>query len=72
MTSAIRVLGPNLFELKFRSSPPYRIYFKVIDRTTMLILWAGSKTRQNLDIEKAKRYDADYKNRFGETNHETV
>ena len=65
MTDAIRTLGPNLFELKFRSSPPYRIYFKIIGRTTMLILSAGNKRLQSLDIEKARQYDADYKNRFG-------
>jgi hypothetical protein len=43
--------------------PGYRVYFARIGTTLLLLLCAGDKTTQPQDIERAKSYLQDYKER---------
>ena len=62
-----RPLGANLYELRLDFGPGYRIYFSIYstesDGTTILILCAGDKSSQTRDIERAKEYSLDAKQR---------
>ena len=49
-------LKGGLFEMKIDSGPGYRIYFAKVDNETVLLLWGGTKRKQNRDIEKARDY----------------
>ena len=53
-----RELGEGLFELKWRSG--IRVYCGRIDNRVVL-LWGGSKSKQNRDIKRAKSYWGDYR-----------
>lgn len=44
-------LSEYLYELKFKNSKGYRIYYAFDD--DVIILWAGAKDTQNKDIKKA-------------------
>ena len=63
-----KLLGPNLYELRLDFGPGYRIYFSVYfsgsDSRTILILCAGDKSSQTSDIEGAKKYSLDAKQRY--------
>ncbi len=56
-----RSLQGGLYEFKIDVGPGYRIYFAKVGSTILVILCAGSKSSQSRDIEKAKRYLANYK-----------
>ncbi len=56
-----RTLSGDVFELKFING--VRIYFAEQDRTIILLLLGGNKTRQSDDIEKAQKYLKDHKER---------
>ena len=49
-------LKGGLFEMKIDSGPGYRIYFAKVDNETVLLLWGGTKRKQDRDIEKARGY----------------
>ena len=49
-------LKGGLFEMKIDSGPGYRIYFAKVNNETVLLLWGGTKRKQNRDIEKARDY----------------
>lgn len=53
--------GQNLSEIKIDSGPGYRVYFSLIAKDTILILYAGTKSNQQRDIEKAKEYLTEFK-----------
>ena len=63
-----RRLGTNLYELRLDFGPGYRIYFSIYftesDSRTILILCAGDKSSQTRDIERAKEYSLDTKQRY--------
>ena len=62
-----RRLGTNLYELRLDFGPGYRIYFSVFsesDSKIILILCAGDKSSQTRDIERAKKYSLDVKQRY--------
>jgi len=52
-------VGEGIIELKIHFGPGYRIYC-VDDGTDVLILWAGRKSTQIPDINRAKLYRREY------------
>ena len=69
-------IGTNLYELRLDFGPGYRIYFSIYvnksGSTTLLILCAGDKSSQTSDIERAKEYLLDAKQRYEEYNEGTI
>ena len=53
----------GLLELRIFIGPGYRIYCGRINDSQLLVLWAGDKSTQVQDIEKASGYWKDYKKR---------
>ena len=53
-------VGDGVCELRINYGPGYRIYFKQIGATIVLLLCSGDKSTQEQDIEKAKEYWRDY------------
>ena len=56
-------VGGGVYELKIYVGPGYRVYYAKIGKQIVLLLCGGSKKTQNKDIQKAKTYFQDYKNR---------
>jgi len=54
----------GVFELKFKYGPGYRIYFGKINNTIILLINGGNKGNQSRDIEKAKQYWIQYKEKI--------
>lgn len=59
-------VGDDVLELKFTFGPGYRIYFTEQDETIVILLCAGDKKSQETDIEKAKLYLKELKERSNE------
>ncbi|MCW5589073.1 MAG: type II toxin-antitoxin system RelE/ParE family toxin [Legionellales bacterium] len=57
-------VGSGIMELRIHRSPGYRIYFKEHDNTIILLLFGGNKKTQKDDIQKAKEYWIDFKERY--------
>ncbi|OGB83199.1 hypothetical protein A3F66_02615 [candidate division TM6 bacterium RIFCSPHIGHO2_12_FULL_32_22] len=53
-------VGGNVIELKINFGPGFRIYFALLNNEIFILL-AGSKKRQQTDIDKAKVYLEDYR-----------
>ncbi|MEG4996267.1 type II toxin-antitoxin system RelE/ParE family toxin [Microcoleus sp. B4-D4] len=53
-------VGDGVYELRINYGPGYRIYFREIGATIVLLLCSGDKSTQEQDIRKAKEYSADY------------
>lgn len=47
--------SPGLFEYRVNAGPGYRIYYRLKDRTVVL-LWGGTKGTQTRDIERASLF----------------
>lgn len=58
-----RPLQEGLWELIIDYGPGYRVYYTKLENTVVLLVNAGSKRNQSRDIEKAKEYWLDYKER---------
>jgi putative addiction module killer protein len=58
-----RSLGSGLFEMRVFHGPGYRIYFAREGESLVILLSGGSKGSQQRDIESARRYLADYRER---------
>ncbi len=54
-------LKHGLWEFRIDYGPGYRIYFGKISNQIILLINAGDKGNQGRDIEKAKKYWLDYK-----------
>lgn len=48
-------LGNRLYELRIHLGPGYRLYFTMRSETVVLLLMGGSKSRQEADIERARK-----------------
>ena len=51
-------IGDGIIELRIDSGPGYRIYCKQIGKEVVIVLGAGTKNRQQSDIDAAKAYAA--------------
>jgi putative addiction module killer protein len=58
-----KALGGGLLELKIDWGPGYRVYYALIGKECVLLLAGGDKRRQSSDIDRARKYLADYKER---------
>ncbi|HXB98510.1 MAG TPA: type II toxin-antitoxin system RelE/ParE family toxin [bacterium] len=56
-----RHLGAGVHEAKMDFGPGYRLYFGVQGSRLILLLCGGDKSSQASDIQKARRYWAEYK-----------
>ena len=56
-------LDNELSELRFKFGAGYRIYFTEIENVIIVLLCGGDKSTQEKDIEKAKEYIQDLKER---------
>jgi putative addiction module killer protein len=61
--SNCKPVGNGICEIIFDTGPGYRVYYTVIRDKIVLLLCAGAKKTQQSDIEKAKEYIQDYKER---------
>jgi putative addiction module killer protein len=52
-----------VWELKLTIGPGYRIYYSVEGQKVILLLCGGDKRSQSSDIDRAKRYWAEYRRR---------
>lgn len=55
-------------EARIKTAGGYRIYYQELEDTIILLLIGGDKKSQKKDIEKAKEYWQDYKQRKGSEN----
>ena len=58
-----KTLGDGISEIKIDIGPGYRIYYSIIGLKIILLLCAGNKKTQQRDIQRAKEYLKDYKER---------
>ena len=56
-------VGDGVWELRLAFGPGYRIYYGEVDNTIVLLLCGGDKSSQRRDIERAKNYWKEYKER---------
>ena len=57
-------VGEGVYELRLHFGPGHRIYFGEVANTVILLLCGGDKSSQGHDIERAKSYWRDYKERY--------
>ncbi len=60
-----RSLRKGLYELRIDWGPGYRVYYTMVGKVCVLILWGGDKRKQSADIARALEYLQDYKERTG-------
>lgn len=56
-------VGDGVSELREHFGPGYRVYLAKRGKTLVVLLCAGTKRSQAADIERAKKYWADWKRR---------
>lgn len=61
--SNVKSVGSGVAEYKIDFGPGYRIYFGKDGNRLIILLCGGNKKTQRKDIEKAKQYWQDYKDR---------
>jgi len=62
-TSNLKRIG-SIAECRIDWGPGYRIYFLRANLINLVLLCAGDKSTQKRDIERAKQYAKDYRNRL--------
>ena len=55
----MKPIGEGVSELRIDYGPGYRVYFKTLDRTIVVLLAGGEKRTQSRDIETAQRLARD-------------
>jgi putative addiction module killer protein len=58
-----KALGGGLHELRIDWGPGYRVYYGMIGKACVLLLCGGDKRKQAADIEQAREFWKDYKER---------
>jgi putative addiction module killer protein len=61
-----RSVGDGVSELRFTFGAGFRVYYGLKGETIVILLIGGDKSGQEKDIEKAKEFWADYKERENE------
>ena len=61
--SNVKYIGSGVAEYKIDFGPGYRVYFGKDGSKLIILLCGGDKKAQGKDIEKAKKYWLDYKDR---------
>jgi len=61
--SNVKSVGSGVKEYKIDFGPGYRIYFGIDGDNLIILLFGGDKKTQGKDIEKAKKYWQNYKDR---------
>jgi putative addiction module killer protein len=56
-------LGSEIYEIKESYGPGYRTYFSIDKKDLILLLMGGTKASQESDIQKARKYWKEYKQR---------
>jgi putative addiction module killer protein len=59
-------LGKGLWELRIDWGPGYRVYYAMIGRLCVLLLCGGDKRTQPADMDRAREYLRDFKERMAE------
>jgi putative addiction module killer protein len=59
----VRSLGEGISECRIDTGPGYRVYFGRDGAILMVLLAGGTKARQQRDIDTARKYWKDYKQR---------
>ena len=57
----VRPVGEGVSEMRIDYGPGYRVYFMQPERTIVLLLCGGDKSKQARDVAKAKRLAKDHK-----------
>ncbi|MES2217614.1 MAG: type II toxin-antitoxin system RelE/ParE family toxin [Pseudomonadota bacterium] len=57
-------VGDGVLELRIHYGPGYRIYVSEQEHTILLLLIGGTKRTQDKDIKTAKKYWAEFRERF--------
>ena len=55
----VKPVGEGVSELRITCGPGYRVYFKRMGRTLVVLLLGGDKSNQRRDIERAKQIARD-------------
>lgn len=53
-------IGDGFYELKILFGPGYRVYFRFVTKTDILLLYGGDKSTQRKDIQKSMKFWRDY------------
>jgi putative addiction module killer protein len=56
-------LRRGISELRIDWGPGYRVYYAMLGRVCVLLLWGGDKRKQSSDIDRAIEHLRDYKER---------
>ena len=62
----VRLGNRGVFELRIHYGPGYRVYYGELERVVVILLCGGTKRSQRRDIERAKAYWQDLRNRSNE------
>ncbi len=60
----VKALGDGVSELRIDVGPGYRVYFAIVGKQIVLLLYGGDKNRQREDVAKAKTLFEEYKRRL--------
>jgi len=52
----VKALGDGVSQLKIDHGPGYRVYYAMSGKTVVLLLIGGDKSTQSRDVETAKAY----------------
>ena len=55
-----KAVGAGVWEARLFFGPGYRLYFGKDDRSTIVLLFGGSKSSQHTDVRRARRLWRDY------------